>query len=66
VSYLGRLADLLANDFPLIIFVLFNGIQQRLALMEGEVSMVACLTGRVDICYLVLGKLSIVHVLSSG
>lgn len=33
---LGRFADLLANHLPFIIFVLFNGVQQRLTLVLSK------------------------------
>lgn len=32
-AYLGRLADFLANNLPLVVFVIFDGIQQGLALV---------------------------------
>lgn len=35
-SYLGRFADLLPNNLPLVILVLLNGVQQRLTLIRGR------------------------------
>jgi len=32
ISYLGRLANLLANNLPLVVLVFLNGVQKRLAL----------------------------------
>lgn len=62
-AYLSRLADLLANHLPLVVLILFDRIQQGLALhflLSGCNEQIIA-----GISYLVLRKLGIVHVLSA-
>lgn len=40
LTSLGRLADLLPNDFPLVVFVLFDSVHKRLRLIFSELSVV--------------------------
>ena len=40
VAYLGGLANFLADDFPLVVFVLLNGIEEGLALAVATSSMI--------------------------
>lgn len=34
-SYLGRLADFLADNLPLVVFIVLDGVKKRLALKIG-------------------------------
>lgn len=62
LSYLGGLADFLANDLPLVVLVLLDGVQQSLALRH-VVSLCSANARRHVGTHLVLGKLGVMHIL---
>lgn len=62
-SYLGRLADLLADDLPFICFVLLDGVAELYRLLGVSIRLDLNQCWTMGSSYLLFPKFSIMHVL---